>query len=147
VLLKGLAQDSKGLCLVTTRYRIKNIEAYTAAAPERDLAPLSKQDGVRLLERLGVKGTRQEREQLANDVRGHALTLNLIGSYLKKFFLGDIRKRDRFAPEKANRKFRDGYTSTLWARTSGSSKAKKPRAVLARWRCFNPWAFSIARRR
>jgi hypothetical protein len=32
-LLKGLAQRNKGLCLVTTRYRIKDLEPYGATAP------------------------------------------------------------------------------------------------------------------
>jgi hypothetical protein len=108
-LLKGLAQNSKGLCLVTTHYRIRDILAYTAAAPQRDLESLSQEAGAQLLQTLGVSGTQKEREDLSSKVRGHALTLNLIGSYLKKFFLGDIRKRDRFALEKANRKVRDGY--------------------------------------
>jgi hypothetical protein len=108
-LLKGLAQNSRGLCLITTRYKIRDIEAYAAAAPQGELEPLSKEAGARLLETLGVNGARKEREDLSARVRGHALTLNLIGSYLKKFLLGDIRKRDRFALEKANRKFRAGY--------------------------------------
>ena len=44
-LLKGLAQRNKGLCLVTTRYAIKDLESYAAAAPQKDLAPLSRQSG------------------------------------------------------------------------------------------------------
>jgi hypothetical protein len=67
-LLKGLAQHSNGLCLVTTRYAIKDLEGYRATAPQRDLAPLTKEAGARLLEALGVKGTRQERRQLSEDV-------------------------------------------------------------------------------
>jgi hypothetical protein len=108
-LLKGLAQMSRGLCLVTTRYRIKDIEAYTTAAPQRDLAPLSKEAGTRLLETLDVNGSQAEREKLSEDVRGHALSINLVASYLKKFFLGDIRKRDRIALGRANQTFRGGY--------------------------------------
>jgi TIR domain len=94
-LLKGLAQAGEGLCLVTTRYRIRDIEAYAAAAPQRDLAPLSNEAGAKLLEKLGVNGTQKEREQLTADVRGHALTLTLIGGYLRDAYGGDIRQRDR----------------------------------------------------
>src|SRR5258708_34101571 len=47
-----------------------------------------------LLTRLGVKGTTTEREQLASDVKGHALTLTLLGKYLAEAHGGDIRRRD-----------------------------------------------------
>ena len=101
-MLKGLAQHNKGLCLVTTRYTIKDLEGYRATAPQEDLAPLSRDSGARLLERFGVRGTRQEREQLSEDVNGHALTLNLIGSYLRDAYGGDIRRRDMVKLEEAD---------------------------------------------
>ena len=108
-LLKGLAQHNRGLCLVTTRYAIKDLEGYSATAPQRDLAPLSKESGARLLESLGVRGTRQEREQLSEDVKGHALTLNLIGSYLRDAYGGDIRKRDLIKLEEADAEEQGGH--------------------------------------
>jgi hypothetical protein len=101
-LLKGLAQRNAGLCLVTTRYKIKDLEAWREAAPQKDLAPLTKEAGARLLAALGVKGTLAERERLAADVKGHALTLNLIGSYLRDAHGGDIRRRDEIRLEEAD---------------------------------------------
>jgi tetratricopeptide (TPR) repeat protein len=101
-LLKGLAQNNKGVCLVTTRYDVKDIEAYAAGAPQIELKALSKEAGARLLERLGVRGTKQEREKLAEDVKGHALTLNIVGSYLSDACGGDIRQRDRIKLEEAS---------------------------------------------
>ena len=41
-LLKGLAQRNKGLCLVATRYPIKELGGYTETAPQMYLALLSK---------------------------------------------------------------------------------------------------------
>jgi hypothetical protein len=108
-LLKGLARASEGLCVVTTRYRIKDIEPYVAAAPQRDLAPLSPEAGALLLETLRVKGTRQERERLAADVRGHALTLTIVGGYLRDAYGGDIRKRDRINLEEADAEEQGGH--------------------------------------
>ena len=108
-LLKGLAQRNKGLCLVTTRYRIKDLEGYAATAPQLDLAPLSKEAGAKLLEPLGVKGTLKERETLTEDVKGHALTLNLIGSYLRDAYGGDIRQRDRIKLEEADAEEQSGH--------------------------------------
>jgi hypothetical protein len=101
-LLKGLALRNKGLCLVTTRYAIKDIEAYAATAPQLDLVSLSKETGARLLESLGVKGTRFEREKLSEDVKGHALTLNILGAYLRDAHGGDIRRRDLVKLEEAD---------------------------------------------
>ena len=108
-LLKGLAQRNRGLCIVTTRYAIKDLEAYPESAPQRDLAPLSKEAGARLLETLGVNGTRREREQLAEDVRGHALTLTIIGGYLRDAYAGDIRQRDRIKLQEADAEEQGGH--------------------------------------
>jgi tetratricopeptide (TPR) repeat protein len=108
-LLKGLAQHNNGLCLVTTGYAVKDLASYGATAPQKDLASLSRQSGARLLEVLGVKGTRQERERLTEDMKGHALTLNLIGSYLRDAFGGDIRKRDLINLKQADTEERGGH--------------------------------------
>jgi hypothetical protein len=94
-LLKGLAANNRGLCVVTTRYSISDLNAYRhTTAPETKLLRLSKDAGVSLLKLLGVKGVQTEYEALVEDVKGHALTLNLLGSYLVEAHAGDIRKRD-----------------------------------------------------
>ncbi len=108
-LLKGLAQRNAGLCLVTTRYAIKELLGWNETAPQRDLAPLSDEAGAKLLASLGVKGTGKERQKLSADVKGHALTLNLIGSYLRLAFKGDIRKVDRVELAKANVQVQNGH--------------------------------------
>ena len=84
-LLKGLAATNQGLCVVTTRYSIPDLRAYwQTTAPEVKLTRLSKEAGVALLRSLGVKGTQKEFETLVEDVKGHALTLNLLGTYLAR---------------------------------------------------------------
>lgn len=133
-LLKGLAQRNRGLCLVTTRYATKDLEAYAESAPQRDLAPLSKEAGARLLERLGVRGTRQEREQLSKDVKGHALTLTIIGGS----YGGDIRQRDRIrlaeadAEEQGGHAFRAMDAYVEWFESDG----EKGQQALAMLRLF-----------
>jgi hypothetical protein len=93
-LLKGLAANNKGLCVVTTRYSIADLRDYLqTTALEVNLSRLSKEAGVELLQRLGVKGTPTEFETLVEDVKGNALTLNLLGSYLRDAYAGDVRKR------------------------------------------------------
>jgi hypothetical protein len=108
-LLKGLAQRNAGLCLVTTRYAIDNLKGYSATAPQRDLAPLSADAGAKLLAALGVNGTRKERLQLAADMKGHALTLEVVGGYLRDAHGGDIRKRDLIEFEEADAEEKGGH--------------------------------------
>jgi tetratricopeptide (TPR) repeat protein len=107
-LLKGLAAASHGLCVVTTRYSLPDLRAFwQTSAPEVKLLRLSRAAGVHLIQSFGVKGSllrnipfRDGREQvnefekLVEDVQGHALTLNLLGTYLRDAHAGDIRKHD-----------------------------------------------------
>lgn len=92
-LLNRLAADNRGLCVVTTRQSVPELEMWrTTKAPEWMLSRLSTSAGSELLRQLDVKGTPAEREQLARDVKGHALTLALLGKYLVAAHGGDIRK-------------------------------------------------------
>ena len=57
-LLKGLAANSHGLCVVTTRYAIPDLRAFLGkTAQEEKLTRLSTEAGVMLLRSLGVKGS------------------------------------------------------------------------------------------
>ena len=131
-LLKGLAAINHGLCVITTRYAIPDLRAYwQTTAPQTPLARLSKAAGVALLQSLGVKGKQPEFETLVEDVQGHALTLNLLGSYLHEAHAGDIRKRDLVKLEEADAEYgghalrvMDAYV--LWF-TTGGKKAEENR--------------------
>src|SRR5207253_2732345 len=102
-LLKGLARSNSGLCIVTTRERVADLAPFhNTTAPEWQLHHLSIPAGVELLKTLGVRGTEAEFQQLVERVKGHALTLNLLGRYLAKAHGGDIRKSDRVKFEKAD---------------------------------------------
>ena len=118
-LLKGLAATSHGLCVVTTRYSLPDLRAFwQTTAPEVKLMGLSREAGVYLLKTLGVKGSERrnlplrdgdensekvnEFEKLVEDVKRHALTLTLLGSYLNDAHAGDIRKRNLVNLEEAD---------------------------------------------
>jgi tetratricopeptide (TPR) repeat protein len=120
-LLKGLAATSHGLCVVTTRYALPDLRAFFGrTVREEKLARLSRAAGVQLLKAHGVIGSDRrnlplhdgdakseqvsEFEKLVEDVDGHALTLHIMGSFLKKAFGGDIRKRDRVTFAKASQR-------------------------------------------
>jgi tetratricopeptide (TPR) repeat protein len=109
-LLKALATNNDGLCVVTTRYSIPDLRNFwQSTASEIKLTSLSRDAGVALLRKVGVKGTQKEFEQLVNDVKGHALTLNLLGSYLRDAHAGDIRKRDLVKLEEADAEEQSGH--------------------------------------
>ena len=58
---------------------------------------------------LGVVGTQKEREELSEDAKGHALTLTLIGGYLRDAHGGDIRKRNLFNLAEADEEEQGGH--------------------------------------
>lgn len=136
-LLKGLAASNHGLCVVTTRYSIPDLRAYwQTTAPETRLTRLSKAAGVALLRSLGVNGTAKEFENLVEDVQGHALTLNLLGSYLHEAHGGDIRKRDLVKLEEADEEqgghaFRVMDAYVQWFSTGGKKAEDKRRGLRA----------------
>jgi hypothetical protein len=83
---------------------------------------LSEEAGARLLETLGVKGTKPERERLAADVRGHALTLTIIGGYLRDAYGGDIRQRDRIKLDEADTEEQGGPPFAPWTPMRNGSR-------------------------
>ena len=100
------------------------------------LLRLSRDAGVHLLKTLGVNGTAQEFEKLVEDVKGHALTLTLLGGFLKRAFHGDIRQRDRVKFEKADEKMDGGHAFRTmaayeqWLLRDGGDEGRREVAVL-----------------
>ncbi|HEX5718188.1 MAG TPA: TIR domain-containing protein, partial [Thermoanaerobaculia bacterium] len=92
-LLKGLAGGNSGLCVVTTRERIADLESFSRTAPQEDLEALSPEAGAELLKRLGVKGKDSELLAASREFGNHALTLTLLGGYLSRAYGGDVRRR------------------------------------------------------
>ena len=94
-LLKELVRSNPGLCIITTREKVKDIEhAEGSTLKCIFLENLSVEAGVELLKSLGVKGTDKELRKAVEDFGGHALALNLLGTYLTTVHEGEIRKRD-----------------------------------------------------
>ena len=110
-LLKGLAANSRGLCIVTTRYAVPDLRAWLqTTAPMHELLRLATAAGVQLLRTLGVKtGAPAEFEKLVEDVDGHALTLQILGGFLARAHHGDIRRRDRVDIQKADARIQGGH--------------------------------------
>lgn len=129
VLLKSLAAVNRGLCIVTSRISLTDLNTFRqTTAPEIRLLRLSREAGVQLLTSLGVHGSHRryisagdggimvnEFEKLVDDVKGHALTLMLLGGFLKRAYGGDIRQRDRIKFEAADAKLDGGHTFRVLA--------------------------------
>ncbi|MBV6438779.1 MAG: hypothetical protein DYG98_12270 [Haliscomenobacteraceae bacterium CHB4] len=93
-LLKELAFDNPGLCIITTRIAVKEIEGRSTTICY-DLQNLDVPTGMAFLKELGVKGSQEDMEAAVAEFKGHALALRLLGNYLSEFMDGDIRRRDR----------------------------------------------------
>ena len=94
-LLKGLARSMNGLCIITSRIKVKNLKSTEGRMTlTHSLENLDEIAGRQLLKNYGIKGPKQELEKASREFKGHALALNLLGSYLTTVHYGDIRKRD-----------------------------------------------------
>lgn len=92
-LLRGLAAENPGLCVVTTRERIADLESFPTTAPQEDLEALSPEAGAELLKELGVKGSDSELVAASHEFGNHALALSILGGYLRQVAKGDVRRR------------------------------------------------------
>ncbi len=80
-LLRGLARDSGGLCLITTREPVIDL-AGRPGVTMRDLEQITARAGRALLRTARVVGKDAELEALANRFGPHALAVSLLGVYL-----------------------------------------------------------------
>lgn len=92
-LLKSLMRHNDGLCVITTRIKVPELSDRVYVITH-DLQNLSFNDGVKLLQSLGVVGKVKELEQAVREYGHHALALHLLGNALHTYLDGDVRKRD-----------------------------------------------------
>ena len=96
-LIKELAAHNKGLLVITSRQELPELEAQRKPrVVSHPLDRLGSVAGVALLAHLGVHGKRSEMEKAVEDVLGHALSLNLLGTYLDAVHGGDVNQREQF---------------------------------------------------
>lgn len=98
-LVQALALQNDGLLLLTSRLPIRDAEALAGAKVQsKALRHLSEEAGAQLLRAHKVQGTEEELRAAVREYEGHALALTLLGSYIRKAQMGDIRRRDRIVP-------------------------------------------------
>jgi tetratricopeptide (TPR) repeat protein len=92
-LLHYIADVSKagGLCLITTRYPLKDLDAWRERSyKEQPVTELSVPDSLRMLRERGVTGSDEAITEVINRYKGHALSLTSLAGYLKRYYAGDI---------------------------------------------------------
>ncbi len=118
-LLKGLAAQNAGLCIVTTREKVPDIQQhYGRTAGDIALTALTDLAGAALLHhhgatRAGAKAIApadQTLQTASREVRGHGLTLQLLGQYLRLVEGGDILKRDTVRLADADHEYQNDAT-------------------------------------
>lgn len=95
-LLKELANWNPGLCLISSRIKVSDLDGFVGRTVRHmPLEGLTPQAAAQLLGYLKVKGKPLELEAVSIEFNGHALALRLLGNYRNTFHQGDLRKRDR----------------------------------------------------
>jgi tetratricopeptide (TPR) repeat protein len=93
-LLRELAAQQRGLCVVSTRLKISDLEDFERnTVVQADLDTLAPQAGAQILRAQRVAGDDAELETASAEFGGHSLALTLLGSYLADVCGGDIRRR------------------------------------------------------
>ena len=82
VLVTQLAERNSGLCVITTREKVAELEDYPKTTAQVDLEQISSQAGRALLRVGGVQGTDEELEKASEGLGNHALAVSLLATYL-----------------------------------------------------------------
>ena len=94
-MLRTLALDNQGLCIITTRIAVHDLSDRQSQVVHHNLDNLQVADAVNLLKDLQVQGTDEELQKAATDYDCHALSVNLLGNLLHRRYGGDIHKCNR----------------------------------------------------
>ena len=130
-LLQGLAADNPGLCIVTTREHLKNIDNL-ATTEEQKLDTLVKEAAIALLRHLQVVGTEAEMAAAWKDAGGHALTLQLLGRFIAEAYEDrDIRhyREVKFEEADLERQGRSAFKVMIayehWLQSAGPERQRE----------------------
>ncbi len=130
-LLQSLAADNPGLCLVTSREHLRNIDSQ-ATTEEQKLDTLVKAAAIELLRYLQIVGTEAELEAACKDAGGHALTLQLLGRFIAEAYPSDPHisryKEVKFEAADLERQGRSAFKVMLayerWLQSAGPERQR-----------------------
>ena len=93
-LIKELAKNSKGLCIITTREHVPELDRYSKKTKQENLEHISDEAGRKLLETRRIIGSEKELERVVKQFGNHALAINLLAEYLRMFDNHPLEKAD-----------------------------------------------------
>jgi transcriptional regulator with XRE-family HTH domain/tetratricopeptide (TPR) repeat protein len=93
-LIRYLATNMKGLCVITSRFPVKDLEDLVSEdqAGEIGLDGLDPENAVRLLKKRGLKGPEEEFYNAARAYKNHPLTLSVLAAVLERCYEGNIAR-------------------------------------------------------
>lgn len=93
-LVTELAKNNKGLCVITTREHVQELDRYTKKTKQENLEHISDEAGRKLLETRRIFGSEKELERIVQQFGNHALAVNLLAEYLRIFRSHPLEKVD-----------------------------------------------------
>ena len=140
-LRRFLASVARGLggsrCLVTSRFELTDLTAWEGSGLVTvRLDALSEPEGLALLGRWGLAGGRDALTSLLDGVRGHALSVAMIGSYAGTFLGGDATRAVAIELEPAARDDAAARRLLSVLSTYASALAPEERDLVARLSLF-----------
>lgn len=93
-LVRELAMANPGLCLISTRVLVPDLDAHRDSVLTIQLDPLTPAAGAEVLRSLGAWGDDIELETTSTEYGGHGLALTLLGALLAEAVRGDVRRRN-----------------------------------------------------
>lgn len=92
-LVKELAFENPGLCLITSRLGVGDLTSFeNGRVRTKRIGYLSDESSTLLLRTMGVVGSAEDFTNAARTYAGHALSLSLLAGYLKVVHLGNLSK-------------------------------------------------------
>lgn len=82
MLVKNLVCANTGLCVITTRVNVPELQVHPENTQQINLDQISPEAGRALLRQRGVRGSDDELEDISKQFGNHALAVNLLASYL-----------------------------------------------------------------
>ena len=87
------AKKSEGLCLITTRYELKDINQWHTNGFEREkISDLSDNDSVEMLKVRKIQGNDKDLKEVAKRYKKHPLSLTSTAGYLNRYYDGEIKQ-------------------------------------------------------
>jgi len=79
-----VSEGELGLCVITSRQRVTDLDGFPAVATTRDLEEIDSKAGRALLRVRGVRGSDSALEKVARDFGCHALAITLVASFIQE---------------------------------------------------------------